>query len=131
MLENSLRFRHPAQYELRAWVIMPNHVHVLFLVKDVPMSQLIGAWKGFTAKEANRILQRKGAFWQEEYWDTYMRDAEHEARAKRYIENNPLKAKLSLTQREYPWSSARFRDEYERLQLPSAVGACPSPGTTM
>jgi putative transposase len=118
VVEGSLLFRHDAQYELRAWVIMPNHIHLLFLVHDVPMSQLVDAWKGFTAKAANRILARKGQFWQEGYWDTYMRDADHEARTRRYIENNPTKAKLTAFAKEWPWSSARFRDEYERLRVP-------------
>src|SRR5438552_13362232 len=36
MVEGSLLFRHQVQYDLRAWVIMPNHVHVLFLVQAVP-----------------------------------------------------------------------------------------------
>jgi hypothetical protein len=80
MVESSLLFRHEVQYELRAWAIMTNHVHLLFLVMDVPMSQLVDAWKGYTAKAANKILARKGQFWQEGYWDTYMRDGEHESR---------------------------------------------------
>ena len=44
IVEDSLRFRHGQDYELRAWVIMPNHVHLLFNVFDVPMSQLVDAW---------------------------------------------------------------------------------------
>jgi REP element-mobilizing transposase RayT len=87
---------------------MPNHVHLLFHVRDVPMSQLVDAWKGFTAKEANKILGRKGQFWQEGYWD----------RTRRYIENNPTKAKLIAFRKEWPWGSARFRDAYERLCVP-------------
>ncbi len=118
IVEGSLLFRHDVGYELRAWVIMPNHVHVLFCVQDVPMSQLVDAWKGFTAKEANKILGRKGQFWQEGYWDTYMRDNEHELKTRRYIENNPTKAKLAVFRKEWPWGSARFRDAYERLCWP-------------
>lgn len=118
LVEGSLQFRHGVQYDLRAWVIMPNHVHLLFQVQDVPMSQLMDAWKGYTAKEANKILGRQGQFWQEGYWDTYMRDEAHETKARRYIENNPTKAKLVAEPKDWPWSSARFRDEYERLCLP-------------
>lgn len=118
IVENSLLFRHEVQYEMRAWVVMPNHVHLLFLVQDVPMSRLIDAWKGFTAKEANKILGRKGKFWQDGYWDTYMRDGEHEARARRYIENNPTKAKLVMSPRDWLHGSARFRDGYDRLRVP-------------
>jgi putative transposase len=118
MVEESLLFRHGVHYEARAWVVMPNHVHLLFLVMDVPMFQLVDAWKGYTAKKANKMLGRKGHFWQDGYWDTYMRDEEHEGRTRRYIESNPTKAKLVAARKEWAWSSARFRDEYERLCVP-------------
>ena len=45
LVEASFRFRHGQDYELRAWVVMPNHVHLLFKVFNVPMSQLLDAWK--------------------------------------------------------------------------------------
>ena len=95
---------------------MPNHVHALFKVNDVPMSQIIKSWKKSSATKANRLLKRRGAFWQADYWDTYMRDAEHEKRARKYVETNPAKAKLVLDPKTWPWSSARFRDEFENLK---------------
>jgi len=119
IVESALLFRHGVQYDLRAWVIMPNHVHLLFRVQAVPMCQLMDAWKGYTAKQANKLLGRKGRFWQEGYWDTYMRDSQHESKARRYVESNPTKAKLAAFPRDWPWSSARFRDAYERLCLPA------------
>ena len=82
------------------------------------MAQLMDAWKGFTAKEVNKILGKKGGFWQQGYWDTYMRDNEHERRSRKYVEANPVKAGLINTPGEWPWSSARFRDRHERLCLP-------------
>ena len=118
MVEGSLLFHHVTHYDLRAWVIMPNHVHLLFQVQDVPTWQLVDAWKGYTAKKANSILGRSGQFWQEGYWDTYIRDSEHEACVRRYIENNPTKAKLVEAPKEWPWSSARYRDAFERLCVP-------------
>lgn len=118
VVERSLLFRHNVQYDLRAWVIMPNHVHLLFRVLDVPMSQLVDAWKGYTAKEANKVLGSRGPFWQDNYWDTYMRDPDHERRTRTYIENNPTKAGLVKSAKEWAWSSARHRDVYERLCLP-------------
>jgi REP element-mobilizing transposase RayT len=120
MVEASLLFRHDVQYDLKAWVIMPNHLHLLVLVRDVPMWQLVDAWKGYTAKQANKILGCKGQFWQDGYWDTYMRDDAHGSSTRRYIENNPTKAKLVVSPTEWPWSSARFRDAYQRLCVPES-----------
>lgn len=102
-------------YELKAWVIMPNHIHVLFRTKDVSMSVIIKEWKRFTAREANRLLKRSGAFWAADYWDTFIRDVEHEQRAVRYIENNPVKACLAREASDWSWSSARMRDVCGRL----------------
>lgn len=72
----------------QAWVIMPNHVHLLFCPK-VPLEKLIQAWKGHTA----RVLGR-GPIWQRDYHDTMVRDEGHYANVLRYIRRNPLKAKL-------------------------------------
>ncbi|MFO1512113.1 MAG: hypothetical protein U1F83_04230 [Verrucomicrobiota bacterium] len=60
------------------------------------------------------------SFWQREYWDTFMRSEEQERTALRYIESNPVKAKLCRTAGEWQFSSARFRDEYRKLVLPDA-----------
>jgi hypothetical protein len=108
---------HAPRYELRAWVVMPNHVHILFKVGTVPMSEIVGAWKRHTGRLANKLIGKRGAFWAEDYFDVFMRDAEHEQQTVRYIENNPPKAKLVLDPKTWPWSSARFRDEYGRLKL--------------
>ena len=118
IVEDSLLFRHGEDYDLRCWVIMPNHVHLLFKVFGVPMSQLVDAWKGYTAKKLNEILGKHGAFWQEGYWDTYMRDEKHECRSKKYIEANPVKAGLTASHKDWPWGSARLRDNFGRLCLP-------------
>lgn len=128
LVEHSLLFRHRIQYDLRAWVIMPNHVHLMFLAQDEPMGRLVKAWKGYTAKAVNKILGKKGQFWQEAYWDTFMPDSEHELKTRRYIENNPVKAGLAATASEWPWSSARFRDNSGRLRVPLRDGGLRFPG---
>jgi putative transposase len=119
LVETALRYFHGQRYDLRAWVIMPNHVHVLFHVGQVPMSEILESWKSYTSKEANKLLGREGQFWAEDYWDTYMRDAEQERRTIRYTEANPAKAHLCPTAKDWPWTSARFRDEFGRLMLPA------------
>jgi putative transposase len=106
-----------ARYELRAWVIMPNHVHVLFKAGTATMSEIIGAWKKHSGRLANKLLGKRGAFWAEDYFDTFMRDAGHERKTIRYIESNPAKAKLVLDPKDWPWSSARFRDEFGTLRF--------------
>ena len=93
-------------YELRAWVIMANHVHVLLRALIAP-SRLLQSLKGFTAREANRILNRTGRkFWQAESYDHWVRDERELERIAAYIESNPVKAGLADDPSEYRWSSA-------------------------
>ncbi len=71
-----------------AWVIMPNHLHVLFSPL-VAMEKLIQAWKSHSARTLGR-----GPLWQRDYRDTLVRDWDHFQNVVRYIRRNPLKAKL-------------------------------------
>ena len=71
--------------EHHAWVIMPNHLHLIF-TPLVPLETLMKAWKGTSA---HRIGQ--GSIWQKNYRDTLIRDAGHFANAVRYIRRNPVK----------------------------------------
>lgn len=115
-----MRFHHGQRFDLLAWVVMPNHVHALFTVGDsVPLSRIVQNWKSISAVAANKLLGRTGEFWQEDYWDTFMRDREQTRKAIRYIEINPVKAKLCRTPEGWPFSTARYRDPHTlMLKLP-------------
>ena len=109
-------------YRLLAWVVMPNHVHLIVEIWQTPQSELIQNWKGFSARRINRALGRRGKLWQDDYWDRYIRDEAHYRKVVHYIEWNPVKAGLVKTPEQWPFSSARFRDEYNRLKLPPKAG---------
>ncbi|MBI3698048.1 MAG: transposase, partial [Acidobacteria bacterium] len=93
-------------YELRAYVVMANHVHVRLLPR-VAAARLLQSLKGATAREANRLLGRTGeSFWQRESYDHWVRDGGELQRIVAYIENNPVKAGLVARAQDYAWSSA-------------------------
>jgi REP element-mobilizing transposase RayT len=97
---------HRQTCELHAYVIMPNHVHVLMTPKMSP-SKLMQFIKGASAREANKKLGVSGkAFWQHESYNHRVRTAEEFNKIRRYIENNPVKAGLAATPESYRWSSA-------------------------
>jgi REP element-mobilizing transposase RayT len=118
LVEHALAFHHQKRYALLAWCVMPNHVHVLVQVWDWPLASILQNWKSLSAIQANRWLKRAGPLWQREYWDTFMRTEEQERKAIHYIEANPTKARLCQRPEEWRFSSARFRDEYQRLVFP-------------
>jgi REP element-mobilizing transposase RayT len=92
---------------LEAYVLMPNHVHVLW-TPVVSLPALLQQVKGPTARNANRLLGRSGEpFWQPEYFDRMIGSAAEFGQIRRYIEWNPVKAGLVARPEEFPWSSAR------------------------
>ena len=96
-------------YELHAWVVMPNHVHILILPR-VPVSVIMRWLKGSTARSANKILGRTGQpFWQDESYDHFLRDSSRIGRTVSYIENNPVSAGLVCCAEKWLWSSAGWR----------------------
>lgn len=108
LVQNALLHFDGERYRLFAWVVMPNHVHALIQIMNVPLARILHSWKAFTSLEANRILQRCGRFWQVEYFDRYMRDLEHFRKTVRYIENNPVKAGLVGAPENWAWGSVWF-----------------------
>jgi hypothetical protein len=103
----SLRFGSSALgfYDLHAYVVMPNHVHVLVTPKTSPV-QFLKSIKNYTARQANVILARRGPFWQAESYDHWVRDGVEHRSIQTYIEENPVKAGLARGPEDYPWSSA-------------------------
>jgi REP element-mobilizing transposase RayT len=93
-------------YQLHAYVVMANHVHLL-LTPQVEVAKITHSLKRFTARTANRILGLTGqTFWQDESYDRLVRDDREFDRIVRYIEDNPVKAGLATEPAGFPWSSA-------------------------
>jgi putative transposase len=87
---------HGTRCQHYAWVIMPNHVHLLFsLRKEYLLSDLICSWKSYSSRQINRLLARTGSLWQKDYFDRLVRNSEHFWNCANYIRNNPRRAHLS------------------------------------
>jgi len=113
LMAGAVKFFDGQRYELRAWVVMPNHVHaVVWPTPDHTLSGVLHSWKSYTSKEANKLLHRAGeTLWQKESFDHWIRDDAEHARLVAYVENNPVKARLCKAPEDWKWSSA-----YERTR---------------
>jgi hypothetical protein len=88
-----------------AWVIMPNHVHLLTgQLHGQPLWKMIKQIKAVSAINFNRCRNTQGALWQKGYFDRPIRDQEHLLRTMEYIHGNPVKAKLVANQ--YNWKQS-------------------------
>ena len=109
IVEDAILFGAAGRYELFAWCVMANHVHLL-VTPRWELSKVTQSLKGFTAYEINRLQSETGrTFWVDESYDHWARDEEEFQRIVYYIENNPVKAGLCQRVEDWPWSSARFR----------------------
>jgi putative transposase len=96
LVEEALTYFDGSRCQQYAWVVMPNHVHVLFTVLEPwRLAQVLHSWKSFSSNGINRVLGRSGKFWQKDYYDRLIRDGAHFARCVRYIRNNGPKAGLA------------------------------------
>jgi len=112
MVQQSLLRFDADRYRLLAWVVMPNHIHVLFQsMNGWTAAKIVASWKKFTGNKIcdHRFRTGEGPrppIWHREYWDRYIRNQDHLQQAINYIHSNPVKAGLVDSAEAWPWSSA-------------------------
>jgi REP element-mobilizing transposase RayT len=84
------------RYDLWSYVIMPNHVHILFTLRDgESLPNTLQCWKGFSSRLIHKSgLSALNPFWQPDCFDRLIRSPEHFSTVKAYIRENPAKAGL-------------------------------------
>ncbi len=93
IVTEALTHFHGERCWLRAFVVMPNHVHALVTLQPShELKAILHSWKRFSARRINEILDREGSLWQSESWDHIVRDEAALAKFSRYIQENPMKA---------------------------------------
>nr|WP_255233344.1 transposase [Aliifodinibius salipaludis] len=115
-----MEYRDSKKYDLYAYCIMPNHVHLVFkLLKtedeiDNPVTEILRSLKRFTAREAKKALGREGQFWQHESFDRVIRDKGELESTIRYVLQNPVKANLVDTWTDWPYSfcKSEFKSDF-------------------
>jgi len=121
LVASNLAHFHGQRYQLKAWVVMPNHVHALVQpVSGFALGEIVKTWKQYTAMRARRMLDldntdnENARFWQPESYDHYVRDADDYDRIVHYIHWNPVKARLCAKPEDWRWSSANATLSPER-----------------
>ena len=114
MLATSIQFRDEKVCDLIAYCIMPNHGHLVCTPLEksdrtyFSLTEILHSLKRHTAREANKILQRSGTFWQDESYDHFIRDDAELERIVKYVLYNPVKANLVKEQFDWKWSYSKY-----------------------
>jgi type I restriction enzyme R subunit len=117
---DAMRYFAEERYELLGYVIMPSHYHWVFQpqedwIKNLgdddrsPRERIMYSLNRFTSNQCNKLIERKGSFWQNESYDHWIRDVDELDRILRYIEENPVKAGLVDQPEKWQFSSAWLR----------------------
>jgi REP element-mobilizing transposase RayT len=93
------------RYELEAFVVMDDHVHIVVSVDRTRLERIVHSWKSFTA-HALVGAGRASPVWQREYYDRIVRDEAEFHRLVAYVEYNPRERWPEI--RDYPWSWVRI-----------------------
>jgi putative transposase len=112
------------RYNLLAYVIMSNHIHLLVEpLEDYKLHDILHSWKSFTAHTLQRQFGRKGCIWLDEYYDRIIRDEEEFLEKAQYILNNPLKVWPEIE--DYEWVMVKGVKEAGTEARPTSSEACP------
>jgi 1-hydroxy-2-methyl-2-(E)-butenyl 4-diphosphate synthase len=105
LIADALHHFNGSRYDLLAWCIMPNHVHVLVkLAQDEELEKILHSWKSFTSNEINKRSGTSGSIWQKESYDHLIRDGKDFRNQIDYVLNNPTKAGFS----NWQWTGCAY-----------------------
>ena len=102
-------FENGKTIQMHAFVVMPDHVHLLFTPlenergEDYRLRKIMNRIKGSSVHSVNKLLKRKGTLWLPESFDRIVRTSEEFGARKMYIVCNPIAAGLSRFPGEYKW----------------------------
>jgi len=127
MVQDAFLYFDGQRYRLLAWVVMPNHVHIVFQPMDGwTIAKIVASWKKYTATRicAFRRSSASGEeddgltpVWHREYWDRFIRDDRHYEQAVEYVHFNPVKAGLCAKAEDWPWSSASSIHQWANREI--------------
>jgi putative transposase len=105
LVASAVRYFEDRRYELLAYVVMNDHIHVLVAPMDPHrLEGIIQGWKSYTGHALRRHAPRGSPVWQEEYFDRIVRDEPELIAKAQYILNNPWKRWPELAEYEWVWA---------------------------
>jgi REP-associated tyrosine transposase len=108
VLEILARCRDRMGFKVFAYVVMPDHTHLMLEPADHTLTAVMREFKSKTALLLNRRRRANGPLWQTRFFDFICRRVRDFSAKVEYIHQNPVSAGLVKRPEEWPWSSAGF-----------------------
>jgi putative transposase len=106
-LKTLFHYRREGRYLLHAFVLMPDHVHLLLApAPDITIERSVQLIKGGFSHALGSLIGRKSEIWQRGFTDHRIRDAQDFVRHRNYIHLNPVVGKLVAESSVYRYCSA-------------------------
>ncbi len=114
------RYRDAGKLKLHAFVVMPNHIHLLLTVPErLTLERVMQFIKGGFSFEAGKVLGIRSPIWQKSFVDRRVRDATECSRYLDYIHQNPARAGLACSPEEFVFPS--LNSDYQLDELPQRL----------
>lgn len=118
-LDTLMGYREKRFYLLHDFVAMADHFHAILTPDpDVSLEKAMQMIKGGSSRRIGQHLRAQFPVWQAGFHEHWIRSQEDYERCKQYLEQNPVKARLAMSPREHPYSSANGRfilDPYRHI----------------
>jgi len=113
--EAVLAGRERGWYYLLAYVVMPDHLHLVIRPRGREVSSAVQGVKALASRKVNALLGKKGPLWRRGFGMRTIEDPSHAKRTIKYVEANPVRDRLASTPEGYRFSSAHRREVVDPL----------------
>jgi len=112
------------KFEIHAFVLMPNHFHLLASTPEEGLGKIMNVFMSVVSKRINDLSGKTGHVFGGPYYWSLITSTRYYGHALKYVYRNPVRACLSHTVEEYPYSTARGIIGYSPLILPLSFTQC-------
>ena len=124
LVQTLMDYRNKHCYELHDFVVMPDHFHIIMTPgREYSLEKAVQMVKGGSSRRIGKQFQTQFSIWQKGFHEHWIRSRDDYEARKRYIEQNPVKARLAVRPSDYPYSSANGKFCLDPVTMTSAAEA--------
>ena len=113
-MDENLIFYNYDNYEVLAYCLMTNHVHLIIKIENEPLAKFMQRFNSTYAKYFNKKYEYVGHLFEKRYYCKLIESTEQLIETSVYIHLNPVRAKIVEDARDYKWSSCLFYIETQQ-----------------